>query len=68
MTLAIKTVGFIKDDSESAHKDIVILNLSTQIALIIILMDAIEKSYSKMKKEERSEDMSRIENELVIVK
>lgn len=48
--MALKTVGFIKDDSQSAHKDIVLLNLSTQIALAIVLMDIIEKSYSKMDK------------------
>lgn len=68
IALAIKTVGFIKDDSESAHKDIVLLNLSTQIALAIIMMDILERSYSTFKAKERSEDMSRIENQLPLTK
>ena len=47
IALSLKTVGFIQDDSRPAHKDIVLLNLSTQIALAIILLDALQKSYEK---------------------
>jgi hypothetical protein len=47
IALSLKTVGFIQDDSHPAHKDIVLLNLSTQIALAIILLDALQRSYEK---------------------
>jgi hypothetical protein len=45
----MKTVGFIKHHSESPDKDIVLLNLTTQIALVIVLMDFLEKSYKRRK-------------------
>lgn len=32
---------------DSPHKDMVLLNLTTQIAFAIILLDAIDKSYSR---------------------
>jgi hypothetical protein len=41
IALGIKTVIFIEYDLESPHKDIVLLNLTTQIALTILFMDAI---------------------------
>ena len=50
IAVSIKTVGFIKADSGSPHKDIVLLTLTTQIALMIVLMDVVEKSMSKWKK------------------
>jgi len=31
----------------SPHKDIVLLNLTTQIALAVLIMDAIDRSYSR---------------------
>ena len=63
--MCIKTVGYIKYDSESPHKDIVLLTLTTQIALMIVLMDVIEKSASKWKKKKTDEDMARLEKEMV---
>lgn len=47
LALGIKTVIFIEYDLDSPHKDIVLLNLTTQIALTIIYMDSIERAYSK---------------------
>lgn len=47
MALGIKTVVFIEYDLDSPHKDMVLLNLTTQIALAILVMDAIDRSYSK---------------------
>lgn len=62
VVVSIKTVGFIKHSSESPHKDIVLLNLTTQIALMIILMDFIEKSYRRRQGLEVKENMARLEN------
>lgn len=59
MAVSLKTVNFIKYDTESNHKDIVLLNLTTQIALMIILMDTIEKSYRKWKKLQIDDNMVR---------
>jgi hypothetical protein len=47
LALGIKTVVFIEYDLDSPHKDMVLLNLTTQIALAILVMDAIDRSYSK---------------------
>ena len=47
LALGIKTVIFIEYDFDSPHKDIVLLNLTTQIALTIIFMDSVERAYSK---------------------
>lgn len=41
LALGIKTVIFIEYDLDSPHKDIVLLNLTTQIALTILYMDSI---------------------------
>lgn len=41
LAVSFKTVGYIKHDSQSPHKDIVLLSLTTQIALMIVLMDVI---------------------------
>lgn len=60
LAVALKTVGFIKDHSESPDKDIVLLNLTTQIALMILMMDYLEKAYREHKKEEIEDDMSRL--------
>lgn len=62
----MKTVSFVKYDSESNNKDIVLLNLTTQIALMIILMDTIEKSYRKWKKLQIDDNMVRFENQMVV--
>lgn len=58
-------MGFIKHNTDSPHKDLVLLNLTTQIALMIILMDALEKSYRRMKSTEIKDEMTRFENEMV---
>ena len=47
LALGIKTVIFIEYDLESPHKDMVLLNLTTRIALAIIFMDSIERAFSK---------------------
>jgi hypothetical protein len=41
IALGIKTVVFIEYDLESPHKDMVLLNLTTRIALAILIMDGI---------------------------
>ncbi len=41
LVLGVKTVVFIAYESSSPNKDIVLLNLTTQIALTIIIMDAL---------------------------
>jgi hypothetical protein len=47
LILGIKTVIFIEYANNSPHKDIVLLNLTTQIALAILEMDAIDRAYSR---------------------
>lgn len=47
LVLGIKTVIFIEYENNSPHKDIVLLNLTTQIALAILEMDAIDRAYSR---------------------
>jgi hypothetical protein len=47
LILGIKTVIFIEYEKDSPHKDIVLLNLTTQIALAILEMDAIDRAYSR---------------------
>lgn len=62
LALGIKTVVFIEYDLDSPHKDMVLLNLTTQIALSIIIMDSIERSYSKYS--ERKAPPNLVETEL----
>lgn len=47
IALGIKTVIYLEYDSESPHKDMVLINLTTQVALAILVMDAIERAYAK---------------------
>ena len=47
LALGIKTVVFIAEDKASQNNDIVLLNLTTQIAFSILIMDSIEKGYKR---------------------
>ena len=47
IALAIKTVIFIEYDLDSPHKDMVLLNITTRIALAILIMDGMERAYVK---------------------
>lgn len=47
VALGIKTVIFVEFESGSPHKDIVLLNLTTQIAFAILLMDSMERAYKR---------------------
>lgn len=38
---------YIEYDIDSPHKDMVLINLTTQVALAILIMDAIERAYAK---------------------
>lgn len=42
-----------------------LLNLTTQIALMIVLMDCMEKCYRRFKGIQVKDDMLRLENEMV---
>jgi hypothetical protein len=47
MGLGIKTVIFLEYEKDSPFKDLVLLNLTTQIALSVLVMDAIDRAYSR---------------------
>lgn len=47
IAMGIKTVIFVELESGSPHKDIVLLNLTTQIAFAILLMDSMERAYKR---------------------
>jgi hypothetical protein len=47
LILGIKTVVFISYEENSSNKDIVLLNLTTQIAFTILVMDSIERAYKR---------------------
>ena len=51
LALGIKTVIFIEYDLDSPHKDMVLLNLTTQIALAVLLMDGMERAHAKARAE-----------------
>ena len=53
ISLGIKTVSFIAYYEDASFKDIVLLNLTTEIALSICLMDMLERAYSEHKSEAR---------------
>ena len=64
ISLAIKTVLFIEFESKRDYKDIVLINLTTQIALSILIMDTIERAYSSKMEGERKEEEGQIHREL----
>jgi hypothetical protein len=47
LTLGVKTVVFVEQEKDSPNKDIVLLNLTTQIAFAILIMDSIERAYKR---------------------
>lgn len=47
LVLGIKTVLFISYEEDRSNKDIVLLNLTTEIAFSIIVMDSIERAYKR---------------------
>ena len=47
LAIGIKTVIYIEYDLESPHKDMVLINLATRIALAILIMDSLERAYTK---------------------
>ena len=64
ISLAIKTVLFIEFESKRDYKDIVLINLTTQIALSILIMDTIERAYSSKMEGESKEEEGQIHREL----
>lgn len=47
LILGIKTVLFISYEEDRSNKDIVLLNLTTEIAFTIFVMDSIERAYKR---------------------
>jgi hypothetical protein len=66
LALGIKTVVFIAVDSGSPNKDIVLLNLTTQIAFSILIMDSIEKAYKRYLDNSKSPEKRQMEQELTM--